>query len=59
MSGTERPIGILLVEDNPADIHLTLTALRDARSSSEVHVVTDGEEALAFLKRGKRQRYPP
>jgi hypothetical protein len=24
-----------------------------------VHVVTDGEEALAFLKRGKRQRYPP
>jgi two-component system, chemotaxis family, response regulator Rcp1 len=47
----ERPIGILLVEDNPADVHLTLTALRDARSSSEVHVVVDGEEALAFLKR--------
>ncbi len=51
MPGTERSIGILLVEDNPADIHLTLTALRDARSSSDVHVVTDGEEALAFLKR--------
>jgi CheY-like chemotaxis protein len=47
----ERSIGILLVEDNPADVHLTLTALRDARSSSEVHVVVDGEEALAFLKR--------
>ena len=47
----ERPIGILLVEDNPADVHLTLTALRDARSPSEVHVAVDGEEALAFLKR--------
>jgi CheY-like chemotaxis protein len=31
-------------------VHLTLTALRDARSSTEVHVVTDGEQALAFLK---------
>jgi CheY-like chemotaxis protein len=51
VSGTERSIEILLVEDNPADVHLTLAALRDARSSSEVHVVTDGEEALAFLKR--------
>jgi len=46
----ERPIEILLVEDNPADAHLTLTALRDARSPNEVHVVADGEEALAFLK---------
>jgi chemotaxis family two-component system response regulator Rcp1 len=48
---SERLIGILLVEDNPADVHLTLTALRDARSHSEVYVVADGEEALAFLKR--------
>jgi two-component system, chemotaxis family, response regulator Rcp1 len=46
----ERPIQILLVEDNAADAHLTLTALRDARVSNEVHVVADGEEALAFLK---------
>jgi len=48
---SDRSIGILLVEDNPADVHLTLTALRDARSQSEVYVVADGEEALAFLKR--------
>jgi chemotaxis family two-component system response regulator Rcp1 len=47
----ERPVEILLVEDNPADVHLTLTALRDARSPNQVHVVTDGEQALAFLKR--------
>ena len=36
----ERPVEILLVEDNPADVHLTLTALRDARSPNQVHVVT-------------------
>jgi len=48
---SERSIEILLVGDNPADVHLTITALRDARSSSEVHVVTDGEQALAYLNR--------
>jgi two-component system, chemotaxis family, response regulator Rcp1 len=48
---SERSIEILLVEDNPADVHLTLTALRDARSASKVHVVTDGEQALAYLRR--------
>ena len=46
----EQPVEVLLVEDNPADARLTLTGLRAARSPSEVHVVTDGEEALAFLK---------
>jgi two-component system, chemotaxis family, response regulator Rcp1 len=48
---SERPIEVLLVEDNPADVDITLTALRDARSRNEVHVIPDGEEALAFLKR--------
>jgi two-component system, chemotaxis family, response regulator Rcp1 len=48
---SQRQIEILLVEDNPADVHLTLTALRDARSPSKVNVVADGVEALAFLKR--------
>jgi len=48
---SDRPVVILLVEDNPADVHITLTALRDARSPCEVHVVADGVEALAFMKR--------
>ena len=48
---SDRPAAILLVEDNPADVHITLTALRDARSPSEVHVVADGVEGLAFVKR--------
>jgi CheY-like chemotaxis protein len=44
-----RPIEVLIIEDNQADSHLTTTALRDARIANEVHVVEDGEEAIAFL----------
>jgi two-component system response regulator len=47
----ERQVVILLIEDNPADVNIMLTALRDARRSPEIHVAADGEEALAFLKR--------
>ena len=42
-------IDILLVEDNPADMELTLHALRAHHVSNPVHVVRDGEEALDFL----------
>jgi len=45
----ERPIEVLVVEDNEADVYLTTTALRDARISSNIHVVADGEQAIAFL----------
>ncbi len=45
------PIHILIVEDNVADIDLTVTALRDARITNEIHVVEDGERAVAFLRR--------
>src|SRR5438132_6905564 len=45
------PIEILLVEDNPADARLTIDALRDARILNRVHVVEDGAQALAFLRR--------
>jgi two-component system, chemotaxis family, response regulator Rcp1 len=44
------PIQILLVEDSPGDVNLTLTALADARVANEVHVVGDGEEAMAYLR---------
>lgn len=43
------PIDILLVEDNPGDVRLTKEALKDATMKSNVHVVTDGEEAMSFL----------
>jgi two-component system response regulator len=46
---TERQIEILLVEDNPEDIELTLHALRKENLANSIHVVRDGEEALEFL----------
>jgi CheY-like chemotaxis protein len=46
-----RPVEILLVEDSPGDVQLTIEALRDAKVSNNLHVATDGVEALAFLRR--------
>src|SRR5690349_8969333 len=42
---------ILLVEDNPKDLELTLAALEQSQLANEVVVVRDGEEALDFLYR--------
>ena len=46
-----RPVEILLVEDNPGDIDLTLEALEEARVRNTVAVVEDGVEALRYLRR--------
>ena len=46
-----RPVEILLVEDNPGDVRLTLEALREAKIYNKVNVVDDGEQAIAFLRR--------
>ncbi len=42
-------VEILLVEDNPKDVELTLHALRKENLSKCIQVVRDGEEALEFL----------
>lgn len=47
----QQPVEVLIVEDNDADVHLTATALRDARIANDIHVVGNGEDAIAFLKR--------
>lgn len=45
---------LLLVEDDPRDVELTLTALAENKLANEVMVVNDGEEALDYLySRGK------
>ncbi len=46
-----RPARVLLVEDNEADVRLTREALRDAGDDIRLSSVTDGELALAYLRR--------
>jgi CheY-like chemotaxis protein len=42
---------ILMAEDDPMDVELTLTALEENKIANEVVVVRDGAEALAYLRR--------
>ncbi len=45
------PAQLLLVEDNPGDVRLTKEAFKQGRIENDLHTVSDGSEALAFLKR--------
>lgn len=45
-----RAIQILLVEDSPGDVRLTEEIMRDAKIANDLHVVTDGEDAMDFLR---------
>jgi len=47
----ERPIEILLVEDNPGDVRLTIEALKESKIRNRLHIARDGEEAMDFLRR--------
>jgi len=50
---------LLLVEDDPKDVELTLEALSEYNLANEVIVVRDGEEALDYLyRKGKFQSVP-
>jgi CheY-like chemotaxis protein len=49
VSTSDRPI--LLVEDNPMDVDLTLRAFKRRRVTNVIHVARDGEEALAWIAR--------
>src|SRR5574341_251536 len=44
------PIQILLVEDNPGDVRLTREAFKDGKVANTIHVVEDGEQALAYIR---------
>ncbi|MBI5396883.1 MAG: response regulator [Verrucomicrobia bacterium] len=50
-SGSEKEIEILLVEDNPGDVRLTIEALKDGKVHNHLSVATDGVEAMEFLRR--------
>ena len=45
------PVEILLVEDNPGDVRLTMIALKESKVYNNLHVTRNGIEALAFLRR--------
>ena len=46
---SQEPLEILLVEDNPHDVELTLRAFGQTHLANKIHVVTDGAEALDFV----------
>ena len=46
---TQRTVEILLVEDNPDDVELTLHALRQEKLANSVEIARDGEEALDYI----------
>ena len=60
---TDKLVEILLVEDSPSDVQLTLHALARNNLANRIHVVRDGAEALDFLfgtgpYTGRTQRNP-
>jgi CheY-like chemotaxis protein len=46
-----RAIEVLLIEDDPGDVLMTREAFEDAKVANNLYVVSDGEDALAFLRR--------
>ncbi|RSM74750.1 response regulator [Kibdelosporangium aridum] len=50
MTEALRPIDILLVEDDPGDVLMTREALADNKVSNKLHVVSDGVEAMQFVR---------
>ncbi len=44
-------VDILLVEDNPADVDLTIDALEKCKFANNLYVISDGEKALSFLRK--------
>ena len=54
---SNRPIDILLVEDNPGDVRLLKESFREARVDTVIHHVADGAEALAYLRRQGRHAH--
>ena len=53
-----QPISILLVEDNPGDVRLTVEALKEGKILNQMSVVADGIEAMDFLRNSNTQTRP-
>jgi CheY-like chemotaxis protein len=60
MTGTEaEPVEILLAEDNPGDAKLTRKALEQGKVINNLNVVTDGVEAMAYLRQEGKYAHRP
>ena len=46
-----RPINILLIEDNPGDVRLTQEAFKEGKMSTKLDIVMDGVEAIKYLRK--------
>ena len=56
---TERPVEILLVEDTPTDIELTVAALKRAKLANRLSVAENGIAAMEFLRREGKYKEAP
>jgi two-component system response regulator len=54
-----KPVDILLVEDSPTDAMFAQEALDGSEIDNTLHIVTDGVEALAFLRREGKFAHAP
>jgi CheY-like chemotaxis protein len=50
-AGLVRPIEILLVEDNPADVRLIIEGLKSTQVEHHLHTTLDGVQAVNFIRR--------
>jgi CheY-like chemotaxis protein len=57
--GPDAHLDLLLVEDDPGDAMMTREALAEANIVHELHVVEDGEAAIAFMKQEGRYADAP
>ena len=51
LGSNERPVEVLLVEDNPGDVQLTQETVKDSQYHTNVAVTDDGEAAMAYLRK--------
>jgi CheY-like chemotaxis protein len=49
----DQPLSVLLVEDDPGDVLIAREALAAGRLSTDLHVVSDGVEAMSYLRNGE------
>ena len=51
MDGQPQPIEVLLVEDDPGDVLMIREAFEENKVRNHLHVVSDGQEAVDFVRR--------